>query len=70
MISQSFGATEETFQSKASLLSLRGAFKNAARHGVTVLGASGDTGATDFMLDLDERLPHAGQLAGRRRTRS
>jgi subtilase family serine protease len=53
VISQSFGATEETFQSKASLLSLRGAFKNAARHDVTVLGASGDTGPTDFMLDLE-----------------
>jgi subtilase family serine protease len=52
VISQSFGATEETFKSKASLLSLRGAFKNAARHGVTVLGASGDSGSTDFMLDL------------------
>lgn len=51
VISQSFGATEETFKSKASLLSLRGAFENAQRHGVSVLAASGDSGSTDYMLD-------------------
>jgi subtilase family serine protease len=47
VISQSFGATEQTFPSKQSLLDLRGAFLNAFAHGVTVLGASGDDGATD-----------------------
>jgi len=47
VISQSFGATEETFPSKASLLGLRSAFVNARKHGVTVLGASGDDGSTD-----------------------
>jgi subtilase family serine protease len=51
IISMSFGATEQTFPSTAALLGLRSAFKNAAEHGVTVLGASGDNGATDAHLD-------------------
>jgi subtilase family serine protease len=48
VISQSFGATEETFASARSLTSLRGAYKLAAQPGyrVTVLGASGDAGAS------------------------
>ena len=52
VISQSFGATEETFPTRQSLLDLRSAFKNANRHNVTVLGASGDTGSTDYKADL------------------
>ena len=44
VITQSFGATENTFPSKQSLLALRSAFINAAKHDVTVLGASGDDG--------------------------
>lgn len=52
VISQSFGATEETFPSRDSLLDLRSAFFNARRHHVTVLGASGDLGATDLHADL------------------
>jgi subtilase family serine protease len=52
VISQSFGATEETFPSPQSILNLRSAFKNAAEHRVTVLGSSGDLGATDFQLNL------------------
>jgi len=51
VISQSFGATEQTFPNRQSLLQLRSAFVNAAVHGVTVLAASGDAGATDFMAD-------------------
>jgi subtilase family serine protease len=47
VISQSFSATEQTFPSKQSLLSLRGAYIDAARQGVTVLAASGDSGAAD-----------------------
>ena len=47
VISQSFSATEQTFPSAKSLLSLRGAYIDAARQGVTVLAASGDSGATD-----------------------
>ena len=50
VISQSFGATEETFP-KGTLRPLRGAYRLAAstRHGPTVLGASGDNGATDLL---------------------
>ena len=47
VISQSFGATEQTFPSPFSLLALRGAYINAFVHGVTVLAATGDAGATD-----------------------
>jgi subtilase family serine protease len=47
VISQSFGATEATFPSKQSLLNLRSAYVNAANHNVTVLTASGDSGAAD-----------------------
>ena len=47
VISQSFSATEQTFPSRRSLLSLRGAYLDAERHGVTVLAASGDSGAAD-----------------------
>jgi subtilase family serine protease len=47
VISQSFSATEQTFPSRRSLLSLRGAYIDAARRGVTVLAASGDSGAAD-----------------------
>ncbi len=48
VISQSFAATEQTFPSVASLLLLRSAYINAYRHGVTVLAAAGDTGATAY----------------------
>ncbi len=53
VISQSFGATEETFP-KGTLRPLRGAYLEAAQpsHDVTVLSASGDAGATDFHNDL------------------
>jgi subtilase family serine protease len=51
VISQSFGATEQTFPNKATLESLRSAVKNAAAHHVTVLAASGDSGAADVGLD-------------------
>jgi subtilase family serine protease len=47
VISQSFSATEQSFANPGRLLSLRGAYIDAARHGVTVLAASGDTGAAD-----------------------
>jgi subtilase family serine protease len=51
VISQSFGATEQTFPDKATLDSLRSAYRNAAAHHVTVLAASGDSGAADVGLD-------------------
>ena len=51
VISQSFGATEETFPSAQSLLDLRSSFINAAVHGVTVVAGSGDEGATNYESD-------------------
>jgi subtilase family serine protease len=57
VISQSFGATEETFPNARALLDLRGAFKNARRNNVTVLAASGDEGTTDFQLNLEDLYP-------------
>jgi subtilase family serine protease len=49
VISQSFGASEESFPSPSDLLGLRSAYVNAARHGVTVLAAAGDTGPTGLV---------------------
>lgn len=53
VITQSFGATEDTFPSQASLLRLRYAFKNAAAHGIPVLASSGDAGPTDGKFNGD-----------------
>jgi subtilase family serine protease len=47
VITQSFGATEQTFPTRHSLMALRGAYQNAASHHVTVLAATGDSGAAD-----------------------
>jgi subtilase family serine protease len=63
VISQSFGATENTFPgfsqgNYSSLLNLRYAFKDAQAHHVTVLGASGDAGATDYELDGTTLYPY------------
>jgi subtilase family serine protease len=52
VISQSFNATEQTFPTAKSLLDLRSAYVDAYRHHVTVLAASGDSGATDTESDL------------------
>ncbi len=51
VISQSFSATEQTFPSKASVDALRGAYTDAYSHHVTVLAASGDSGAADVGLN-------------------
>ncbi|MFI9272679.1 S8 family serine peptidase [Kitasatospora sp. NPDC052896] len=56
VITQSFGATENTFPGFAqgnykSLTDLRYAFKEAAAHNVTVLASSGDNGVTDSDLN-------------------
>jgi len=51
VISQSFGATEETFTSFSQLQSVRAAYVDAARHGITVLASTGDTGATSYEDD-------------------
>jgi len=62
VITQSFGATENTFPGFdsgdfSSLLNLRYAFKDALVHGVTVLASSGDAGATDFESDASTLYP-------------
>ena len=57
VISQSFGATEETFPDNKSILQLRSAYFNALFHGVTVLSASGDLGATDQELNQTDIFP-------------
>ncbi len=51
VISQSFSATEQTFPSPRSLAALRGAYLDAARRGVTVLAAAGDSGAADVKFN-------------------
>jgi len=63
VISQSFGATENTFPGfdqgdYGSLLNLRYAFQDAEAHHVTVLGSSGDDGATDATLDGEGTYPY------------
>jgi subtilase family serine protease len=57
VITQSFGATEETFPNARSIYELRGAYLNAFAHRVTVLGSSGDGGATDETLDGTDFYP-------------
>jgi subtilase family serine protease len=51
VITQSFGATENTFPSRKSLTDLRSAFLNARAHHVTVLASSGDSGVTNATVD-------------------
>jgi subtilase family serine protease len=51
VISQSFSASELSFATPERLLSLRGAYVDAALKGVTVLAASGDSGAADVHYD-------------------
>ena len=63
VISQSFGATENTFPgfdhgNYSSLLNLRYAYQDALAHHVTVLGASGDAGATDYESDGSTLYPY------------
>jgi subtilase family serine protease len=48
VITQSFGAAENTFTSPSQIYSLRSAYINANEQGVTVLAASGDQGSTDY----------------------
>jgi subtilase family serine protease len=47
VISQSFGASELTFNGPAALENLRGAFKSAVAHHVSVLASTGDFGNTN-----------------------
>jgi subtilase family serine protease len=47
VISQSFASAEDTFRNAQSIDKLRHAFESAAANGVTVLGASGDSGTAN-----------------------
>jgi subtilase family serine protease len=63
VITQSFGATENTFPGFdqgdfSSIQKLRYAFKDAQKHGVTVLASSGDGGATDATEDGSGNYPY------------
>ena len=49
VITQSFGAAEESFASTQSLLNLRHAFVSAAANGVTMLASSGDGGTANIL---------------------
>src|SRR5205814_3575852 len=57
VISQSFSATEQTFPGPAAVQALRGAYQLAAANHVTVLAASGDSGAADVKLDESTYYP-------------
>jgi subtilase family serine protease len=57
VISQSFAATEQTFPSVSSILSFRSAYQLAARDHVTVLGATGDSGATSDEYNMKDLYP-------------
>jgi subtilase family serine protease len=57
VISQSFSATEQSFPSPASIMSLRSANENAAANGVTMLDAAGDEGVAGEN-ELDEYFNH------------
>jgi subtilase family serine protease len=58
VISQSFGATEQTFPSAQSIYQLRSAYENAAAHNVTVLAGSGDEGPTGAEADGVDFYPY------------
>jgi subtilase family serine protease len=57
VISQSWGATEQTFTSPQQLLGQRSAYLNAVAHNVSVLASSGDTGATNYEFDGSDLYP-------------
>ena len=74
VISQSFGATEQTFPSRSSILVTAQRVLQRADHRVTVLSASGDGGATDDSAydtsDGRSTITRSGLTAGRPATRS
>lgn len=57
VISQSWGATEQTFASPDQLRSQRSAYMNALHHGVTVLASSGDSGAANVRFSGNSYYP-------------
>ena len=54
VISQSFAATEQTFPSVSSIKSFRGPYQLAAREHITVVAATGDTGATSDQYNMKD----------------
>jgi subtilase family serine protease len=54
VITQSFAATEQTFPSPASILGFRSAYQLAARDHVTILAATGDSGATSDEYNMKD----------------
>ncbi|MFD3457599.1 S8 family serine peptidase [Streptomyces sp. NPDC058691] len=63
VISQSWGVAENSFPGFrkgdfSSIENLRYAFKDAAKHGVTLVAASGDSGATDTTTDGKSHYPY------------
>lgn len=58
VISQSFGATEQTFPSVSSIEKLRSAYINAELNNVTVLASSGDTGVSNYLLNGTDLYKH------------
>ena len=58
VISQSFGATEETFPNTASIRALRSAEWNAKDHDVTMVTGTGDAGATNWKRNLQDLYRH------------
>jgi subtilase family serine protease len=57
LLSMSFGATEQTFSHKSTILRLRGVLVDATRRGVGLISATGDTGATEPGRVITEELP-------------
>jgi subtilase family serine protease len=51
VVSQTFGATEETFPNDKAIMGLRDGLTAASKQDITVVNASGDTGTTNFQLD-------------------
>jgi subtilase family serine protease len=58
VISQSFSATEQSFAHLSQIFKLRGAYTDAASKGVTVLAASGDSGAADVKYNGETYFLH------------
>jgi subtilase family serine protease len=54
VISQSFAATEQTFPSVSSILTFRRPYQLAARDHVTIVAATGDTGATSDQFNMKD----------------
>jgi subtilase family serine protease len=58
VITQSFGAAEQTFSNPGQIYGLRYAYEDAARNGVTVLASSGDQGSTSAEPDQTDFYPY------------